>query len=326
MKPEDGFSNFGHFGFVFKLVNVHYLKLERHERVQLTTLNPKTDLRRVRVGCELTYNLPVSAPLMFVLEVQNRGMQRILESKQLISPMLEAGAFRRYEDRHNNLVWRVLAPQGELKIVYDVMLEVPAGLDPVLNDLPKTQIHDLPDSVIEYTLPSRYCPSDLFSAEAWDLFGNIVGGWAQVQAVCDLLYMRVAYSAGSTASTTALEAYRSQRAVCRDFAHMGISFCRALNIPARYVSGYLPDIGVPLTPPMDFHAWFEAYLDGAWRTFDARHNTPRTGRVVVATGRDAADVAFSTTYGATNLANIRVWADEASSLERLPDEIGRELR
>jgi transglutaminase-like putative cysteine protease len=220
----------------------------------------------------------------------------------------------------------VLAPQGELKIIYDVMIEVPAGLDPVLTDLPKTQIHDLPDDVIEYTLPSRYCPSDLFITEAWDLFGNIQSGWAQVQAVCDLLFMRVSYMSGSTSSTTALEAYQARRAVCRDFAHMGISFCRALNIPARYVSGYLPDIGVPLTPPMDFHAWFEAYLDGAWRTFDARHNTPRTGRVVVATGRDAADVAFSTTYGATNLAFIRVWADEASPSELLPDQIGGELR
>jgi transglutaminase-like putative cysteine protease len=292
----------------------------------LTTLNPKIDLRRVRVGCELTYELPLTSPLMFVLEVQNRGAQRILESKQFLNPNLEAGAFKRYEDRHNNLIWRVLAPQGEFKIVYDLMMEVPAGLDPVLLELPKTQIHDLPDAVIEYTLPSRYCPSDLFITEAWDLFGNIVGGWAQVQAVCDLLYMRVKYSSGSTSSTTALDAYRAGRAVCRDFAHMGISFCRALNIPARYISGYLPDIGVPLTPPMDFHAWFEAYLDGAWRTFDARHNTPRTGRVVVATGRDAADVAFSTTYGATNLAFIRVWADEANSFERLPDEIGRELR
>ncbi len=292
----------------------------------MTQLNPNADVRRVRVGCELVYELAVSAPLVFVLEVQNRASQRILESKQALSPTLEPGAFKPYEDRHGNRVWRVLAPQGQFKILYDLMIEVPAGLDPVLHELAKTQVHDLPDEVIEYILPSRYCPSDLFISEAWDLFGNIQGGWAQVQAVCELLFLRVAYSSGSNSSTTALEAYQARRAVCRDFAHMGISFCRALNIPARYVSGYLPDIGVPLTPPMDFHAWFEVYLGGAWRTFDARHNTPRTGRVVVATGRDAADVAFSTTYGATQLSFIRVWADEATITERLPDEIGRELR
>jgi transglutaminase-like putative cysteine protease len=284
------------------------------------------EFRRVRVGCELIYELPVNAPSMFVLEIQNRDTQKILEVKRQLHPALEGNDFKRYEDRHKNLIWRVLAPVGEFKVIYDAMIEVPAGLDPVLLETPKTPIHDLPNEVIEYTLPSRYCPSDLFITEAWDLFGNILGGWAQVQAVCDLLFMRVAYSSGSNSSTTALEAYRTRHGVCRDFAHMGVSFCRALNIPARYVSGYLPDIGVPLTPPMDFHAWFEAYLDGAWRTFDARHNTPRTGRVVVATGRDAADVAFSTTYGATRLASIRVWADEATPSERLPEQIGGELR
>ena len=284
------------------------------------------EFRRVRVGCELVYDLQFDSPLMFVLEIQNRGTQRILESKELVTPTLQSSDFKRYQDRHGNIIWRVAASTGQLKIIYDLMIEVPAATDPVLLELPKTQIHDLPNEVVEYTLPSRYCPSDLFITEAWDLFGNIQGGWAQVQAVCDLLFMRVSYLSGSTSSTTALEAYQARRAVCRDFAHMGVSFCRALNIPARYVSGYLPDIGVPLTPPMDFHAWFEAYLDGAWRTFDARHNTPRTGRVVVATGRDAADVAFSTTYGATNLAFIRVWADEATNTELLPDQIGGELR
>ena len=284
------------------------------------------EFRRVRVGCELVYDLSFDSPLMFVLEIQNRGTQRILESKELVTPTLQSSDFKRYQDRHGNIIWRVAASTGQLKIIYDLMIEVPVATDPVLLELPKTQIHDLPNEVVEYTLPSRYCPSDLFITEAWDLFGNIQGGWAQVQAVCDLLFMRVSYSSGSTSSTTALDAYQARRAVCRDFAHMGISFCRALNIPARYVSGYLPDIGVPLTPPMDFHAWFEAYLDGAWRTFDARHYTPRTGRVVVATGRDAADVAFSTTYGATNLAFIRVWADEATPTERLPDQIGGELR
>jgi transglutaminase-like putative cysteine protease len=268
--------------------------------------------RRVRVGCELTYDLPYAAPLMFVLEPKNRPSQRILDARRAFSPILEPGAFRTYEDAHGNIVWRVLAPAGRFLVHHDLILQVAAGLDPVRPELTGTPVHDLPDNVIVYTLPSRYCPSDLFVQDAWNLFGNAPEGWARVQAVCDWLHANIVYGAGSNASSTALDAYFSRRGVCRDFAHLGVSFCRALNIPARYVCGYLPDIGVPLDGlPMDFHAWFQVFLGGAWRTFDARHNTPRTGRVIIATGRDAADTAFSTTYGMTQLALIHVWADDA---------------
>jgi transglutaminase-like putative cysteine protease len=177
-------------------------------------------------------------------------------------------------------------------------------------------VQDLPDDVIVYTLPSRYCQSDLFLQDAWTLFGHVQGGGAQVQAVCDWLHAQITYAPGSTSSTSALEAYRVRTAVCRDFAHMAISFCRALSIPARYISGYLPEIGVPPDGlPMDFHAWFQAYLGGAWWTFDARHNSPRTGRIVIAMGRDAADVAFSTIYGATQLVSLQVWADEIAPVK-----------
>jgi transglutaminase-like putative cysteine protease len=196
--------------------------------------------------------------------------------------------------------------------------EVPPTPDPVFPDLPKTPVEALPDKVIVYMLPSRLCPSDLFINDAWQLFGHIEGGWAQVQAVCDWLHGNITYRVGSTSVTTGWDAYCQRQGVCRDFAHLGVSFCRALNFPARYVCGYLPDINVPFDPaPMDFHAWFEVYIDGEWRTFDARHNKPRTGRVLIAWGRDAVDVAFATTFGNTNLADFKVWADEVDEGTRL---------
>lgn len=253
----------------------------------------------------------MAAPLMFALEPRERPGQRILKSHHSFDPSPQT--FSTYQDNYGNLIWRLLVPAGEFRLSHQVLAEVSGALDPVHPELRKIPVQDLPDEVIVYTLPSRYCPSDLFLAEAWTLFGQVKDGWAQVQAVCDWLYGNIQYSPGSISSTSALEAYQQRRAVCRDFAHLGVSFCRALSIPARYVCGYLPEIGVePDGLPMDFHAWFEVYLGNGWHTFDARHNTPRTGRVLIASGRDAADVAFSTVYGATQLSSIRVWADEVA--------------
>jgi transglutaminase-like putative cysteine protease len=211
---------------------------------------------------------------------------------------------------------------GDLCIEYDAVAEVPPTPDPVLLDLPRTPIEQLPDEVLFYTLPSRYCPSDMFINDAWAMFGDLPGGWSQVQAVCDWLKANITYGAGSTTSTSAWDSYCARRGVCRDFAHLGVTFCRALNYPARYVCGYLPDINVPPDPaPMDFHAWFEVYIDQAWRTFDARHNIPRTGRVLIARGRDAVDVALSTVYGSARLVTLQVWADETPDDFRLDSEI-----
>lgn len=231
-----------------------------------------------------------------------------------------AGALHTYTDTFGNEVWRTVVSPGSLRLFCDAVAEVPATPDPVLPDLPKTPVAELPDEVMVYTLPSRYCQLEFFIADAWEMFGHIEGGWAQVQAICNWLHANIRYQAGSTPATSAFEAYRERRGVCRDFAHLGIVFCRALNIPARYVSGFLPDINVPPDPvPMDFHAWFEAYLDGAWRTFDARHNRPRTGRVLIAYGRDAVDAAFSTSYGAARLSRMKVWADEVPDTFVLPE-------
>ena len=254
--------------------------------------------------------------MMLVLRPPQDYHHHIVEEQQTITPQISVPA---YIDSFGNQIWRLVAPAGGLEIVYDAIADVPPTPDPVLPHLTKTPIQDLPDDVLMYTLPSRHCPSDLFISDAWQLFGEIEGGWTQVQAVCDWLHSNVTYGAGSsTASTTGWEAYQARRGVCRDFAHLGVSFCRALNFPARYVCGYLPDINVPFDPtPMDFHAWFEVYMEGEWRTFDARHNRPRIGRVLIGRGRDAVDVALATVYGNAQMTTFQVWADQVDDQQRL---------
>jgi len=241
---------------------------------------------------------------------------QVIEEKRTIDASVPV---HDYIDGFGNHIWRLVAPVGTLQIEYDAIADVTPTPDPILPDLIRTPVADIPDDLIVYTLPSRHCASDLFINDAWALFGHLPGGWGQVQAICDWLHTNVTYGAGSSnASTTGWDAYQQRRGVCRDFAHLGVSFCRALNYPARYVSGYLPDINVPFDPaPMDFHAWFEVYMEGAWHTFDARHNRPRVGRVLIARGRDAVDVALSTVYGSAQLAEIRVWADQVGEQQRL---------
>lgn len=268
------------------------------------------DTLRVRIGCDLLFSSPAPTPVLLQVRPADTGTHRITDEQRLFTPET---AFRHYRDSAGNTVWRVLAPSGPFQVHYDAIVEVPAKPDPVLPDLLRTPIEVLPDDVIVYTLPSRHVQSDLVIDRAWELFGTYPPGWQQVQAVCDWIHTNIAYAKGSTSITSAIEALDAGIGVCRDFAHLGVLFCRALSLPARYVCGYLPDINVPVDPtPMDFHAWFEVYLDGAWRTFDARHNTPRTGRIVIARGRDAVDCAFSTTFGGTVLSDLVVWAYQVS--------------
>ncbi|WP_295821336.1 transglutaminase family protein [uncultured Deinococcus sp.] len=268
---------------------------------------------RVRAGFSLTFEVPFPTPMLFVVQPTDRlgatgTRQRILAQRTLGA----AEGIHTYTDMHGNLIWRALAQPGTFTLGHDLLAEITRHPDPQLHGLRKTPVEELPDETIGYLLPSRYVDSDLVSAEAWDRFGHIQGGWAQVQAISDYLYAECTYGYGSTSTTTAKQAFDSRRAVCRDFAHMGVAFCRALNIPARYVCGYMPDIDIVPDPvPMDFHAWFEVFLDGQWRTFDARHNRPRAGRVLIAQGRDASDVAFTTTFGSARLTHMKVWADEA---------------
>lgn len=260
---------------------------------------------RVRVGCTLSYELPEPTPALFCVAARERD--RLLCEDWELEPEMA----REVRDAYGNRIWRVLAPAGVLRLRYDARVEVDSAPDPSLPDLPAVPIDALPVGVLPFLLPSRHCPSDQVIEEAWERFGGAPEGWPRVQAICDWIHGHVAYEGGSTSGTTGLDAYREGRGVCRDFAHVAVMLCRAVNIPARYVCGYLPDIGVPPDPrPMDFHAWFEAYLGGDWRTFDARHNIPRIGRVVIARGRDAVDTAFATLFGAGALTEMTVWAEE----------------
>ncbi len=275
----------------------------------------------VKVGCTFIYDSPSPTPMVFTVRPYAYDRHQMLEEMRLVTPSVPV---EEYMDHFGNGAWRLMAPVGQMQLQYDAIVEVTPEPDLVLPDILQTPVEYLPYDVLTYTLPSRYCESDLFSDDAWQLFGNTVAGWARVQAICDWIHTHITYSIGSTVHTSGYQAYQERRGVCRDFAHIAVSFCRALNIPARYVYGYLPDIGVPPDPtPMDFHAWFEAYLGGAWYTFDARHNKPRIGRIVIGRGRDAVDVALTTTYGASQLISLNVRADQVD--ESLTLETVRKL-
>jgi transglutaminase-like putative cysteine protease len=225
------------------------------------------------------------------------------------------GAGSTYLDLYGNLCRRLTLPAGRSTLAYDALVEVggaPDPEDPAARELPAA---DLPADALVYTLPSRYCPSDALGDTAWSLFGEVTPGWPRVQAICDWVHGAITFGYGtSTSLTTALDVYEARTGVCRDFAHLAVTFCRVFNVPARYAFGYLPDIDVaPPEHPMDFCAWMEVYLSGRWWTFDPRNNQRRVGRVLIGRGRDALDVAMITTYGGVELASMEVRADEASA-------------
>jgi transglutaminase-like putative cysteine protease len=216
-----------------------------------------------------------------------------------------------YTDAFGNICTRVAAPAGTLRFLGEAVIQDSGDLDPQNYSAQEHRVEDLPDDVLQFLLSSRYCEVDLLSIVAFELFGHIAPGWGRVAAVCEWVWSRVRFGYNyARATRTALDVYTERVGVCRDFQHLAITFCRALNIPARYATGYLGDIGFPASGPMDFSAWFEVYLDNKWWTFDARHNQPRIGRVLMATGRDAADVALTTSFGAANLKNFFVITDE----------------
>jgi transglutaminase-like putative cysteine protease len=217
-----------------------------------------------------------------------------------------------YRDSFDNHCTRIVAPAGELRLFTDALVNDTGLPDVVAPGAPQTPVEALPEETLRFLLGSRYCETDLLSPIAWQLFGNATPGWARVQAICDFVHNHIQFGYGFARSTkTAWDVYQERAGVCRDFAHLAIAFCRSMNIPARYCTGYLGDIGVPLSDaPMDFSGWFEAFLNGRWYTFDARHNTPRIGRVLIARGRDASDVAISTAFGPSFLTSFKVWTDE----------------
>jgi transglutaminase-like putative cysteine protease len=266
---------------------------------------------RVDVGCEFSYEVAVPTPAIFMVRPEAKDGQELLDERWTIEPH---SPFHDYRDIYGNECRRTVLPAGGSTIRYSAQVAVSNELDPYAPDAIQHAAEDLPDDVLIYTLPSRYCLSDLLGDTAWSLFGGTRPGWSRVQAICDYVNSRLRFSYGtSTPATTALDAYENQVGVCRDFAHLAISLTRAMNIPARYAFGYLPDIDVPPPDaPMDFCAWFEAFLDGTWWTFDARNNVRRRGRAVIARGRDALDVAMVTTFGRAPLRDMVVVADKAA--------------
>jgi transglutaminase-like putative cysteine protease len=217
-----------------------------------------------------------------------------------------------YRDGFGNWCTRLIAPAGQFRVTSDGLIKDSGLADPSFPQAFEHTVDSLPHDTLVFLLPSRYCETELLSSTAWSTFGGMVPGWGRVQAICDFVHQHIAFDYQSARPTkTAWETYNERRGVCRDFAHLAIALCRCLNIPSRYCTGYLGDIGVPATDaPMDFAGWFEAYVGGGWRIFDPRNNQRRMGRVLIARGRDAADVAMCMTFGPNVLQRFRVWAEE----------------
>jgi transglutaminase-like putative cysteine protease len=267
---------------------------------------------RVRVGCEFQYRSVVpTAAVMLVRARSDRAHHTVYESRWA-DPSLP---IREYRDSFGNGCWRLTFPEGPTVVRYDAVVDVDDAQDPRDPTALLTPPGELPDDVLVFTLPSRYVESDRVADEAWRLFGSTPATWERVQAVCDWVHEHVRYDPEVIVPhITASQVLDRRAGVCRDFSLLVAAFCRALNIPARYTFGYLPDIAVePPDTPMDFHAWNEVFIGGRWYTFDARHNMPRVGRVVVGYGRDAADVAMTTSYGALTLGSMNVWAEEVTA-------------
>src|SRR5215213_4098706 len=265
---------------------------------------------KIQAGYRIAFEHLQPTPMLLMLHVHPSRMPDLITPDDLMcDPPVER---RQYRDAFGNTCTRLLAPAGRLELSTDFLIHDSGLHDPVAPEAVQQPVEELPDDVLVYLLGSRYCDTDQLSDIAWRLFGGVQGGWARVQAICDYVHERIRFNYDDACSTrTAWQGHNEQVGVCRDFAHLAITLCRCMNIPARYCTGYLGDIGIaPVDAPMDFSAWFEAYLDGRWYTFDARHNVPRIGRILMATGRDATDVAISTSFGPTSLADFSVTTDE----------------
>jgi transglutaminase-like putative cysteine protease len=267
------------------------------------------DSRRVLVGCEFVYSAEIPTPTVFQVQPLDAPMSRVVRQRFVIEP--EIGSHG-YTDLYGNPCLRVILPAGRSSSRYEALVDVPDATEGADEDAPELAPADLPDDVLIYTLPSRYCLPDMLGDEAWSRFGGMATGYRRVQAICDHVNGHLQFRYGSsTAQSTAVDVNTSGFGVCRDFTHLAISFCRSLNIPARYVFGYLPDMDVePAPEPMDFAAWMEVWLGGRWWTFDPRNNQRRKGRIVIGRGRDASDVAMATTFGAPVLESMVVQAEE----------------
>jgi transglutaminase-like putative cysteine protease len=265
---------------------------------------------KIRIGYEIVYDCPQPTPMILTLNVHySRASDMITPDHMISDPPVPISGYR---DTFGNWCSRIVAPGGQVRLSADALIRDTGLPDAVAPDARQTPVEELPDETLMFLLGSRYCETDRLSDTAWKLFGATPPGWARVQAICDYVHNHITFGYEHARVTkTASDAHDEKLGVCRDFAHLGVTFCRCMNIPARYCTGYLGDIGMPPPyGPMDFAGWFEAYLDGRWYTFDPRNNMPRIGRVLIARGRDASDVAISNTFGANTLVGFKVVTDE----------------
>ena len=267
---------------------------------------------RIHAGYDITYESEVPTPMLLQLAIHpSREPDLLTPAAMTFDPSIPAV---HYTDGFENTCTRITAPTGRLTIGMRFDVTDSGEPDELAPDAVQHPIEDLPNEVLVFLLGSRYCETDKLGDAAWSLFGGVAPGWARVQAICDFVHGHIKFNYGDARSTrTAWEGYQEGKGVCRDFAHLAVAFCRCMNIPARYCTGYLGDIGLPPPyPPGDFSAWFEVYLGGRWYTFDARHNVRRIGRILIARGRDATDVAISTAFGSARLVGFHVVTDEVA--------------
>jgi transglutaminase-like putative cysteine protease len=261
----------------------------------------------LRVGFELVFSCSQPTPMLLMLNTHASHVNEVLVPDRLvIDPPIP---LTQYRDAFGNLCSRIVTPsQGNLTLSTEAVLSVADAPEELAPDNHQSPVEQLPDECMQFLLGSRYCETDLLSNTAWDLFGGAPHGRPRVQAICDYVHRHIVFDYHQARSTrTAHEAWREKVGVCRDYAHLAVALCRAMNIPARYCSGYISDVGLPPPyAPMDFCAWFEAFLGGRWQTFDPRNNAPRTGRILMARGRDATDVALTNAFGPATLVRFEV--------------------
>ncbi|MDE2578677.1 MAG: transglutaminase family protein [Hyphomicrobiales bacterium] len=267
----------------------------------------------INCGYEITFECPAPTPMICQVDPHPSRLQSLrAQTPFAIDPPAPSHLYR---DMFGNHCRRFVAAAGVSTIAHRFIVEDSGQPDAQEADAAEIPVADLPDETLVYLVGSRYCETDRLSQIAWDLFGKVEPGWPRVQAICDFVHNHIRFGyENARATRTALEAYEERVGVCRDFAHLAVALCRCMNIPARYCNGYLGDIGVPYDPtPMDFNAWFEVYLGGQWLTFDARHNMARIGRVLIARGRDAADIPIMNSFGPHALKNFVVYTSETNS-------------
>ena len=269
-----------------------------------------SNLIYIKVGYELIYDCPQPTPMLLMLNIHYSHAYEIVKPDHLVTS--PAVMITPYRDGFGNWCSRIEAPAGRTRISTSAIVRSTGVTDPVVPMARQHPVWELPEETLVYLLGSRYCETDLLTDFAWKQFGNVPLGWARVQAICDFVHGHIKFDyTQARATRTAVEAFKERIGVCRDYAHLAIALCRCLNIPARYCTGYLGDAG--LAPPfglMDFAGWFEAFLGGQWHVFDPRNNVPRIGRILIARGRDAVDVAISTTFGPNTLVSFKVICDE----------------